>query len=258
MSARALADIYNDLGTSKEALRYAKIEETEFRRYRMQPYLNYAMLDLAKAYCTNDDYEKTQRLTKEIQDSAEAHADSYLSYCANSIISLNELKANKEQDALPVLEKILDSGFAEPQDTAYLAWAYAKVGRPQDALRILNEQPIFAKALSNLSLYTTYKQLGMTEKALAALEKSDSVMDSQYAKTMSQGITNSVSDYFTWKKQQEDVEHRFETVVVLSVIAVLCLFLLILLFFTLYQKKKREVVDAKHVLFAKQLADELG
>lgn len=94
MSCRGISDIYNESFNAADELVYAREEYENIKASGRQPYINYALLDLARAYCSNREYETVLRLTHEISDSAIATQDSHLYYCAKQLDGISYLEKN--------------------------------------------------------------------------------------------------------------------------------------------------------------------
>lgn len=56
MSARGIADVYYNSYNGEEAVTFSKIEYDNLKFTDRQPYINYALYDLATAYSANRDY----------------------------------------------------------------------------------------------------------------------------------------------------------------------------------------------------------
>ena len=67
MTARGIADIYNE--SFNTAVAYATEEYNNIMQSGRQPYINYAISDLANAYCSSGNYDKALILSKQAIDS---------------------------------------------------------------------------------------------------------------------------------------------------------------------------------------------
>ena len=102
MSARGIADIYDESFNTTEELTFAEEEYRNILQSGRQPYINYAMLDLAGAYCHSRLFKKAIQLSEQITDSAILYNDSYLYSGARQIIGVCHT-ANEEFDSARII-----------------------------------------------------------------------------------------------------------------------------------------------------------
>ncbi|MGM9842305.1 MAG: hypothetical protein ACI31D_08920, partial [Candidatus Limisoma sp.] len=75
MICRAISDVYNKTMNVAEELKYAIDEFDNFKKSGRQPHLNYALLDLARAYSNRGNNKYAIRLCYEALDSAKVSED---------------------------------------------------------------------------------------------------------------------------------------------------------------------------------------
>lgn len=258
MSCRGISDIYNESFNAADELVYAREEYENIKASGRQPYINYALLDLARAYCSNREYAAVLKLTQEICDSAIATQDSHLYYCAKQLDGISYLGKNCHKDAINIFETICHANQATHRDSAYLCLAYVKEGRISDAEPLLNMVSNQNDLVCHFIKYNIFKSLNRANEALQEYEKFDSISNSTFKERISQNLNESIIDHY----DDEINGHKIELKIAnmrswLIVIVSILVFLMIIsatLYFILRQRKQIE----DKVILAEQLQEEIA
>lgn len=206
MACRGISDTYMQTYNRTEELAFAQKEYDHFKRSGRQPHLNFALLDLGRAYGNNEQWEKTLTITDQLIDSAQLHADPYLHYAALQLKSWVFLKEKNYSDAYPILLDICDGEFAQTIDSLNLCQAMVHKDMCTSAIPILDNISDTHPGAKNMIWYVIYKKTGQYDKALLESERTDSIAGRILRTTMSQNIAGTLSDYFEMEKKINEAE----------------------------------------------------
>lgn len=129
MSCRGIADIYNDTFNSSDQVKFAEKELEYLRLSERQLYINYALIDLARALYLNKNTQRMVKVLNDAEDSAHLYEDSYL---LNEIIRLKGLALIRDKDfeaVYPLMADINAGPYAEREDSLLLALALSGLGQ---------------------------------------------------------------------------------------------------------------------------------
>lgn len=258
MACRDISDIYGNAFNKTEELTFAKKEYDYISQSGRQPYLNYALYDVGKAYGNNGDYKKAISIADQLVDSALVAEDAYLYYGALNLKSGALIEQGDYSEAYPILEEICGSGFAQCSDSLNICRIFAQQGRCDDAITLLDMISDEDPGVKGLVKHVLYRKTGEFDKAIKEGEYVDSVSDDILKNAMSRNLAGSLSDYFEMNEKISDAELRASRehnllLIILYIVSVLSLILVVMY---LYRRHRRQI-DEK-VLFAEQLQEELG
>ena len=208
MSCRGIADIYNKTYNYAEQVTYAEKEYEYIKRSGKQPYLNYALLDLAWSYNNSTNDSAVGVLIEQMADSATKYKDGYLLYCAIELKAFEFLMQDRYDEALPLLTDICVSEYAEPIDSLYLSYALAHTGAMERAVQMLDVISYDPSHWKGTIRYDIHKRKGEYTKALQEMERLDLVKDSLLRKALGYNLTSSVVDNYTVTKKLAESELR--------------------------------------------------
>lgn len=197
MSCRGIADIYNKTYNSSDEVRFAEKELEYMRLSERQPYLNYALTDLARALYISRDSGRMNEVLSAAEDSARSYGDPYL---LNEVKRLKGFSLIREKDfeaACPLMANICEGPYAEEEDSLLLALTLSRSGRADEAMMVLsclgNDT---AAKLYHTVRYNIHKCNGDYRQALAEFEYVDSMADQSLRAGVSHALSSSLSDYF--------------------------------------------------------------
>lgn len=257
MICRALADVYNETYNSAEELIYAEKEYQYFTESGRQPYVNYALLDMARALGNKGDYDKAVSVSMQCVDSAMKYKDKFLYVDAKRSIGLAYFAQERYSNVLPIYKEICESDFGEPDDSMYLSLSYIEYGDIPHAVEVLNSLLPQNNSLNYYSKYRIYLQMDSLRPALKAIEEEYNQVNNIFRKRIGMNITSSVVDYF--KLSKEVAEVKSEKAHVLLWLILVCTFsiLLIVVFFVYSYRKKQLAKIEQNVIVAEQLRETL-
>ena len=253
MSYRGISDVYLKVSASADELHYAKKEYESFKKSGVQPYLNYALADLARAYNNNKERIKTIELSEQLIDSAKLYDDPNLKSTALQLKSHNLFWLEKFEEALPLLKEIYESGYAINTDSLYYCFALLKLkdyGKANELIQeISDENSLFKEYIR----YQMYKEKGDFQNALEELEIYRN-KDNQLIREKSQiNLSSHLNTYYELENELKERQikiNRYKTalIIIISLLSlIICLFLIAYII-----KKHKHEITAK-INFLEQL-----
>lgn len=170
MACRGISDIHHDSYNKVEELRYAKLEYENIKKSQRQPYVNYAILDLARANCGIANYDTCNSLCLRIADSALKYQDVNLYQQAINIrLTSNAMLGNYIEGEV-LFKHMTDLGIATADDSIFHAINLCGLHRFKDALECIDNNPSANDLHKHYIKYLAYKGLGDSQKSLSNLE----------------------------------------------------------------------------------------
>lgn len=242
MSARGISDVYYESYNGAEAVEYSMIEYDNLKSAGLQPYINYALYDLAKSYSMHGDFRSSLNIAKQFLDSAYCYKDPFLEFLANRTIGTAYVALDSIVESSPYLIDAYESEFATREDSAFLSTVYVSLGNYEEGQNVLDKISSKDDIKAYRMRYVIYKEMGLFEDALNCLVKVDSVTDAILRERISSNLTSSVVEYYDALKQKKETELEkarwfaymwiFITIIVLS-----CIIYAIVRYRNLYQAK---------------------
>lgn len=202
MSARGIADVYNNRYNTGDGVHYSEIELENLRLAGRQPYINYAMLDLANTYCNNRDYEKTYEICRQLTDSANKYSDTYLYSEAQKTIAVTLMTETKFEKSIPYMQSAAETGLLSTKDSAFLAFALGKIGKNKDAVAILNN--INNNDVNYWLKYEINDNLGNTDSAFNYLKKEYENLNAQFRERISLDLSSTLANYYEMSRHLKE------------------------------------------------------
>ena len=218
MACRGMSDIYSDSFNAGDELAYAKREYENIKEAGIQPYINYAMYDLAKAYHNNEQYEEVYTMVAQIKDSALAANDLYLYETAKRLLATSYIGDRRPQDAINIYMKFISDGNACAEDSSFLCTAYALNGNLKNASELLY-QTKFIDDIRKESAYGEVMNLeGRYKEALYHFIKLDSLSNEILYKQMINNYSTSITDNYKLRIDQDRTELRESRLISISIL----------------------------------------
>ncbi len=257
MSSRAISDIYHETFNQSEELAYAEDECRFIKESGRQPFIDYAILDLARAHCCIGNYDKSILLCTQLLDSASLHNDAYLQAGAKRLIGLCHLTNDNYAKSRDIFESICRSKLTEDRDTAYLCLSYIGCNQTAKAQSILNQTTINDSLMNSYILYNLYAKQGQTRPALSELEIVDSLTNKILREKISQDITRTAVNHFALGRQQAEKERDSSRLMLWGIIiaAIFSVSGISALFFSHYKSQQAKI--EQNVVIAQQLQESL-
>lgn len=257
MSCRSISDIYLETYSREEELAYAKNEYRYFKESGRQPYIDYAMLDLARAYSNSRLTAESLELCRQIVDSAKLHDDTSLLSESLRTIGKCHLREGMMSEYLKAYQEVCCTGLADSNDSAYLCLGYIDCGNLGKANAILDSLYLDDELMDSYIRYHLYKKQNNAEKALVNLEIVDSVTNATMSDKVSQNITASVVDHFDESRLQAEKERDTSRIILYAVIiiTVLIISVVAILWVTYYRNQQNKIEN--NVVLAEHLREML-
>lgn len=257
LACRGISDIYCDTYNKVDELLYAKQEYSHFKECGKQPYLNYALLDLARALYNNQDTKMSGQICQQLLDSALFTNDNHLFTSALQLQSINLIQERKYHEASHTIEEILKNGLANSTDSLNLCEVLCEIGKHKEAEQLLNLVSDGDEAMKTKLRYEIARQSHKFEKALYLLERLDSITNSSFETSVSHDLSSSLANYFGIRKQLDDMKiHNAHVEIAIIVTSSLLLLILVCsLFIYLYRLQNKKI--SEKVVFAEHITEAL-
>lgn len=131
--SRNLADIFSVTYGGAEQIKYAFESLNGFKEANKQVFVNYAILDYARALINNGRYSEALPLLTEAIDSADVYNDGGLKTSAFRSMGTAYLGLNEFDKASECFKIVCESGIAGKLDSCYLGQAYAELGNTKES-----------------------------------------------------------------------------------------------------------------------------
>lgn len=227
MAARNISDAYNETMSRVEELDYAKLEYYHFAADGRQPHLNYAILDLARAYIGKAEYAKGVELCKRGLDSALVYDDEHLDTALKRLLGMAYLGLNNYKSSIEAYECVRSRREADLEDSLYLGLSYARGKQYAPAKKILESVSDGNDLLKWWLYYEVYKPIDM-QRSMLALQKLDSITDDIIYTNKTSNFTGSLVDYYELEnklKQTELSASRTKTLLIGSILLTIVIIL---------------------------------
>ena len=228
MACRGISDIFNKTANKADELLYAQKEFDNLSISTVQPYLNYALLDLCRAQINSGDNDTSLKMVEQLKDSAIKYNDRNL-YLASLRLQGNALykKENYEKAAF-VYEELCKTTISTVSDTLKWCVNLIESGRKDRAQELLQQIRETQDPLYNDALYLIYKKSGYFDKALEEIEKERTKENLILRDKVNLLNSESVINYYKLQKELEEAENRYTRTRLFAVIFISALLILIL------------------------------
>lgn len=234
LSCRGIAEIYVQTYNSSDELNYAIKQYQYIKASGMQPYLDYSILDLARAYNNNNNHDSSLYYSNITIDSAKLHKDKYLYYRALSYKGSNLFFLKKFEKALPLFNELIESGIAETEDSLNFIWNLFELNKYAEAEKWLAKISDKNKYFKTFLLYKLNKNKKYNNEALREIESLHGEANTQFRKAMNKSLSSSLADYFELESKLKEEEIRNsklqKTLITISSLSVF-IFLTFLIFY---------------------------
>lgn len=196
LACRGISDIYAGTYVAGEELAYARKEYEYTLKSDRQPYINYALNDLARALVNNEEADQAVRLTAEGLDSAKKYGDGYLEMELMRIRTRAFLQKDDYPEALKTLSIIYNAGEASTSDSLLMSLALSECGKNPEARHLLDSIKGTDYGLENYVRYNVYKNEGKLTEAYRERNLIDTVKNEKWEKTKHLDLGSNVADYY--------------------------------------------------------------
>lgn len=245
LASRGVADVYLDTYNGEEGVRYAQKEYEHFRRDKTQPYLNYALMDLANAHNNAGRYKESILICKQVLDSGRKYTDTYLEKEAWNTMGRSLMGAQRYAEAADAFEKVCLSEYATAEDSSYLATMYAKSNHLDKAIRLYKTIGNRDSTLQHEWLkFEIYVRTDSPYKAIESLLKLDREHNDIIENRISIDLTSSLLEYHTTLRKEaersRDLSYMF--IGAMTVVGLLITFI-IYVWIRRYRQQQQEKIE---------------
>ncbi len=253
--AEQISNIYGANYHGKEAIHYAEIAYDNLKISQKQPFTNYALLTLARAYNNNGIYDKCNSISKNLLDSARTYSDTLLSIYSKELLVTSYIGLNDFKNAVALLLDIEKERNLPKDLRCMLGISYIELGKISKAEKLFKgiEESYDSEHLS--LAYEIAKRRGDLKKALCVLSSLYNNLDSVFAQSMNLNFSQSLTEYH--KAEQEIKKNELNREKQLrNRIILLCLLIVVIsvLFFIRYRRKYRLKLE-KNISIAQNLQE---
>lgn len=257
MSARGVSDVYTETFYSKEEVAYAEKEYEYFRKSGVQPYLNFSLLDLERAYHNSGNYQRACEIVDSVADIALAARDSILYKNSQKSAATAYFGSDKPQQALKHYRILCENGWSDYRDSAFMVVAYSQIGNVGMAREMLNQLSCVDSIIYYYAAYNVLKAEGEIEKALDNLEKEKYLLNRNFRDNKDNGLIMSVTDYYTLTNSnaEKDLELSNRLFYMSLIVGMMLVLMISSGAYLIYSRQKKKIEEK--VSFAVQLQEML-
>ena len=258
MSCRGLSDTYLKVSASADELKYAELEYENIKKSGIQPYLNYALLDLCRSYHNSRKINETIKTARQLQDSASKYSDSHLYYSATKYIAMNFYWQSNFQESENLFRNLLEYKDENTQeDSLFLMLNLIEQNKNIDRLGFIKMNDTVPIWL--WGEYRLNKKNGEIDKAINALEIMNSKLDNLRNQKKSIDLSSSMADYFELNRKLDRIEiseakYKLGFIISISLLTILALTLILIV---LRLKYKNSLSEKLRILEEFELATNL-
>lgn len=257
MAARNISDAYKATSSSTEELDYAKLEYYHFAADGRQPHLNYAILDLARAYGSHSDYTEAIKLFEQAIDSAKVYDDVYLADDATQMLAQSYLAIEAYEKSIKTYRELMLYRNLYVDEASYLGIALALNGDKVGAHAILDTLTDKSTSLVAWLEYELTKDDKDKSIALLAVKRMDSLTNEVYARHINQNLTGTMSSMYELEHRAREAEYEAaKTRTWLLIVVLLVVVAVIVAVGTyLYRRQKKRLENER--LVVRQIEEQL-
>lgn len=224
LCARGLFKLHVSVYDATQQIKYAKMSVEAFTREGDNDWANYALLDLATAYCNGGQYSDALHEASRLRDIARSVGDTVLLAESIQLIALSEFATGDDMSSIKnyILAYELDNSVFTDNDRSNLMVAINHVDRdsvPDSAVKILDES---ANAQADGVPFEILAREGKYKEAYESLDEYRIKQDQVISLLMKDNVAENL---FSYQQNisliQKEKAKRERAIWILSVIAVL-------------------------------------
>lgn len=253
--AEQISNIYGTNYHGKESVYYAKTACDNLALSGKQPYINYALLSLARAYNNYDMYAECNQLSMQLSDSAVVTNDTLLLNYTKELLATSYIGLKDYENAVNTICDIRQNGNLSNDLRCLLGISYIESGEMKKAEELF-ENISNGYGADDLSLiYEIAKRKGDLKVAVNALSQLYNNLDSVFEQSMNQNFSQSLAELHKYEQKLKD-EEITETRQMRNSIIVICIIVItiIIIICVGYYRKYRNKLE-KNILIAQNLQE---
>lgn len=253
--AEQISNIYGANYHGKEAIHYAEIAYDNLKKSGKQPFTNYGLLTLARAYNNNGIYDKCNSISKNLLDSAHAYNDTLLSIYSKELLVTSYIGLGDFKNAVTLISDIEKGGNLSKDLRCLLGISYIELGeisKAENLFKSIEDN----YATDDLSLvYEIAKKRGDLKTALNILSRLYNNLDSVFAQSMNLNFSQSLTEYHKEeqeiKKNEIKKEKQIRNRIILACLAIIVIGII---FFIRYRRRYKHKLQ-KNISIAQNLQE---
>lgn len=247
-----VSSIYKEIYNNVESLGYAKLSYEHFVKADKMEYADWAMFDVANAYCNSRDYDKSLSLLRQVIDTAEVRDNLSLKVEGLSLSGLVSYYKEDYEQAKDFYNSIknINEFYFKPDDYCYLGISYFELGNIDSAavcMDILDKLNPFEQKLK----YRLHKYYGNYKEAIACLEYENQMQNDIVSRLVTQNVTETIFNYNNYEEAAKNDkikrQRRGNILLAFGLIAVVVLGSVI---FRLYKKMQEAKLEHFQLLYS--------
>lgn len=254
-AAGIISNIYAINSYNAEAINYANIAYHYLNKSGCQPYINYALLAVARAYMNDYQNDTSIVISKQLLDSAALYNDTLLHAYTYRILAKSYFDLKDYSLAVEAFNYLKDFDEFTPDIQCLLGVAYIGMGDMEHAAEVYKTT---CKELTSMTTPLAYNfAMANNDSELAAKLLKDIYddLDSVFTQTKSQHFTSAVSGYY--KSEQQLKEEKLKTMrLTHAIILILCCVVLVMVVVIAMRRyRKQQAKIEKNIIIAQNLQE---
>ena len=258
MACRGMSDIYSDSFNAGDELAYAKREYENIKEAGIQPYINYAMYDLATAYQSNGKYKEVYELTREFGDSALKANDSFLYEIALRLGAKAYIGDDKPKEAIKSLNILCQNGSATSSDSLYLAACLALINETDRSESILSQTHSNDSILNALANFHVSYAKEDIKNALNYSDELDRLTNDSLQRVFNKSLSTTIADFYgdCAKRDKEKIEMSNRIVLLSILLALISIGIVVFAAYNIISNQRKKIEEK--VNFAEELQESIS
>ena len=253
MIAWSISDIYNSSYCKAEEIEFAEKAMVNFRHANIQPYMDYALLQLSQAYVNGQEFDKSLPIARSVKDSANVRKNGNLRIEADRLIGISLVGLKNYNEALQPFNEVCSSGHATKSDSLYLGLVLLRIGNIEKAKSVIMNDYKSSNGLENWVNYEFAMAIDEEKNAIRYLQNMESETDSILRSLLNRNIAGAITNYYEFEKKLKDAELKNSHIIIWCG-GILCSFILGGLTFLLIRyRKKQKIAIEKNIVIAEVL-----
>lgn len=256
--AEQIANIYDANFHGEDAIYYAHIAFDNLQKSGRQPYINYALLNLARIKGNNDKYGEAIKMAMQVADSAYLYADSYLLLESQDVLAANYVGMKDYTNAIDVFAELQKQKPLEDKQLSMYGISHLVLGNFEQANKIFDE---IKQSKSNddlLLTYQIYKARGDYESAIYVLNALFENLDSVLVSSMKQNFGQTLTEIHKEEQREREKEIKSAKTKQSATVGIGILVILIIITVFLYLHRNNKKKLEKNILIAQNLREILS
>lgn len=250
LAARGISYIYNETFNGADELKFAEVSLKEFKLHGVQPYIDYAMLDVAKSNHNHKNYTESINLTKQIVDSAKQHSDIKLHNKALRLQAISNFGASNYDIALNLLTEYSEIAKLSTKDSVYLGLCHINLSHLDKGMSIINSISEEPDGNDDWLRYKLFLAKNDINNALISHENMFNTVNYQLSNRLSQELSSNIIHHYQSEKEKEEIRARNSKFILWTVVTLSCILFLVLSMIIIRYYKTQQSIIKRNITIA--------